>query len=315
MFSTGIMRRTLPTRPALTSRGAGTPTARRARDRRRGRATVYGHSSAPNSCAPPNGPRSIANRCEPDRVGRDLAQRRLVERLERQDPRRDPRDVLERVRVQRLADLARAGRRSGPAPKSMKIAMPLAVLDEQRPSRRARARRSPRPRPPVSSAGTISPVRPPVDEPVGDHHRREEDEDRVDRRTRPPRPRSARAAASRARSGRTIIGCSSPRSASPRTAFKVRKTARIAPRKSVANIDRPSIVAPRRRSRRRRPLKCPLELVDLAWRPARRRAPYSTRKRDREQRDDDEHAPAHRLAQREPRDDRDAAHRPPTSSR
>ena len=44
--------------------------------------------------------------------------------------------------------------------------------------------------------------------------------------------------------GRTNTGWSRPRSASPRTAPSVRKTARIVPRKNVANIARPRIVAP-----------------------------------------------------------------------
>ena len=48
----------------------------------------------------------------------------------------------------------------------------------------------------------------------------------------------------RRRTGRTSSGCSSPRSASPRTAPSVRNTARIVPRNSVANIASPCTVAP-----------------------------------------------------------------------
>ena len=43
-------------------------------------------------------------------------------------------------------------------------------------------------------------------------------------------------------SGRTTSGCSEPRSASPRTAPSVRKTASTVARKRIANIPRPSIV-------------------------------------------------------------------------
>ncbi len=57
---------------------------------------------------------------------------------------------------------------------------------------------------------------------------------------------AAQRASSSARrdTGRTSSGCSSPRSASPRTAPSVRNTARTVPRNSVANMFRPSSVAP-----------------------------------------------------------------------
>ena len=87
-----------------------------------------------------------AERAELDREAREAAalggdpvERILVERFERERPGRPVGNGLERLGVERFADLAEQAR-DEPAPKTMKIAIPLAVA-EGRPSRGARARR------------------------------------------------------------------------------------------------------------------------------------------------------------------------------
>ena len=183
--------------------------------------------------------------------------------------------------------------------------MPFAVADRKtEPSSDSARRRRPPPtsrRPaPATSDGHQSPVSPVMTtapSEAGGH---------VGRAHAPRRPRSARAGTGVRPSGRTMSGCSSPRSASPRAAPSVRKTASTTPRNSVPNIASPRIVAPAsvggvdprprcRRSRRRpRTARC---------------SPTSTaRRRPRVRRDDDgEDPPAQALAQRVAGDDeRDA---------
>ena len=99
-----------------------------------------------------------------------------------------------------------------------------------------------------------------------------------------------------------MSGWSSPRSASPRTAPSVRNVASTAPRKRIANIARPSTVAPasvvaaRRRTRCRR---TPLDVLEQLG-----RAPRVEREEDDAQHEhDDEDAAAQRLAQRVGGDD------------
>src|SRR3954468_9677867 len=76
-------------------------------------------------------------------------------------------------------------------------------------------------------------------------------------------------------SGRTTSGCSSPRSASPRTAPRVRNTASTVPRKSVANIARPSSVAPVSACGSRSPTE---PIWSVSWNAALAPSPYSARK-------------------------------------
>src|SRR3954469_22634826 len=99
-------------------------------------------------------------------------------------------------------------------------------------------------------------------------------------------------------SGRTSSGCRSPRSASPRTAPRVRKTARTVPRKRIANIARPASGAPPSTSGPpppREPLGPPSALGRAGEGPRRleglpRPEPVEDEEGDGEQPDDEEHA-------------------------
>ena len=109
-----------------------------------------------------------------------------------------------------------------PAPKTMKTAMPLAVVREDRRAEERDRDDDDDRRAPATPGRRAGVARPPVPRRAGDHDRGRVDELDVDDADRPAPPRSAPRAASCGRSGRTTSGCSRPRSASPRTALSVR---------------------------------------------------------------------------------------------
>ena len=122
-------------------------------------------------------------------VGGQLREAVLVERLERQHPRRDVADVGRASRSSSASPIWPSSPAVSPAPKTMKTAIPFAVVDEhdraeqrERGDDHRRRRRAP-------SAGPDDPVGPPAEQ-AGDDHARAEERDDVARRS-PPRRRAA----------------------------------------------------------------------------------------------------------------------------